>query len=341
MVCVNGSKGIGTGFSCDIPAYNPVQITKYIMSKLEDVQPNKHPIIEPYYEGFKGTISKLSKQKYLIKGRYSIVGTDVIQITELPVGTWTEDYKAFIESLMDDKDKKRKKKIWVKSYIDMSTDTEIDFTIKLLPGTINKLLPKKSDHGCNLLEKTFRLYTTKTETNMYLFDHEQKLSKYENVYGIIEAYFPVRLKMYHERKAYMIKQLERDVQILHNKARFIEEQCDDIIDLRRKKREQVIELLISRDYSVIDGDEDYKYLRSMRIEQMEEENMKKLRAERDLKIAELEKLKETDPKDMWRDELAILTTHYKKYKKNRMHRISGTSKKKISVKKKARVKKKN
>jgi DNA topoisomerase-2 len=340
MVCVNGSKGIGTGFSCDIPAYNPVQITKYIISKLEDVQPVKHPIIEPYYEGFKGTISKLSKQKYLIKGCYSIVGTDVIQITELPVGTWTEDYKAFIESLMDDRDKNRKKKIWVKSYTDMSTDTEIDFTIKLIPGTINKLLPKKSDHGCNLLEKTFRLYTTKTETNMYLFDHEQKLSKYENVYGIIEAYFPIRLKMYHERKAYMIKQLERDVQILHNKARFIEEQCDDVIDLRRKKREQVIELLTGRNYSVIDGDTDYKYLRSMRIEQMEEENMKKLRGERDLKIAELEKLKATDPKDMWRDELSVLTTHYKKYKKNRMHRISGTSKKKISIKKKVRVKKK-
>jgi len=104
---------------------------------------------------------------------------------------------------------------------------------------------------------------------------------------------------------------------------------------------QIIKINAPGDYSVIDGDEDYKYLRSMRIEQMEEENMKKLRAERDLKIAELEKLKETDPKDMWRDELAILTTHYKKYKKNRMHRISGTSKKKISVKKKARVKKKN
>jgi hypothetical protein len=58
-----------------------------------------------------------------------------------------------------------------------------------------------------------------------------------------------------------------------------------------------------------------------------------------LKIAELEKLKATDPKDMWRDELTILTTNYKKYKKNRIQRMSGTTKKKV-VKKKVRVKKK-
>ena len=35
---------------------------------------------------------------------------DTIKITELPVGTWTEPYKAFLETLMEDKDKKVKKK---------------------------------------------------------------------------------------------------------------------------------------------------------------------------------------------------------------------------------------
>ena len=44
---------------------------------------------------------------------------------------------------MDDKDKKSKAKVFVKSYTDMSTDTDVDFTVKLISGTINKLLPKK------------------------------------------------------------------------------------------------------------------------------------------------------------------------------------------------------
>jgi DNA topoisomerase-2 len=337
MACVNGGKGIGTGFSCDIPSYNPLQIIKYLKYKLNNTQ--SKPNIEVYYEGFKGTIQKLQNQKYLIKGNYEIVGTDQIRVTELPVGTWTEDYKAFLETLMDDKNKKGK--VWVKSYTDMSTDTEVDFNIKLVSGTINRLLPKKADYGCTLLEKTFRLYTTKTETNMYLFDHNQKLSKYDNVYDIIDTYFPVRLDMYQKRKEHMIKQLEREVMILHNKARFIEEQCEDIIDLRKKKKAQVIAMLETRQYDVIDEDEDFKYLRSMRIEQVEEENIKKLRDERDSKIKELELLKKTTPETMWNTELDTLVTQYKSYTKNRANRMKGV-KSKLKVKKKkgkAKIKK--
>ena len=64
---------------------------------------------------------------------------------------------------------------------------------------------------------------------------------------------------------------------MSNKARFIEEQCENIIDLRKKKKHQVIELLKTRNYNVVDQDDEYKYLRQMRLEMVEEENMIKLR----------------------------------------------------------------
>ena len=72
--------------------------------------------------------------------------------------------------------------------------------------------------------------------------------------------------------------------MLTNKARFIEEQCQDIIDLRRKKKNVVIELLKTRNYDVMDGDNEYKYLRQMKLEMVEEENIVKLRKECDEKI---------------------------------------------------------
>jgi DNA topoisomerase-2 len=147
--------------------------------------------------------------------------------------------------------------------------------------------------------------------------------------------------MYQKRKEHMIKQLEREVMILHNKARFIEEQCEDIIDLRKKKKAQVIAMLETRQYDVIDEDEDFKYLRSMRIEQVEEENIKKLRDERDSKIKELELLKKTTPETMWNTELDTLVTQYKSYTKNRANRMKGV-KSKLKVKKKkgkAKIKK--
>ena len=150
------------------------------------------------------------KDRYLIKGTYEIIGTDLIRITELPVGIWTEDYKEFIESLIEHKEsKKAKSSFLVKSYTDMSTDTDIDFKITLIPGTVNRLIPKKTEYGCNELEKKFKLYTTKTTTNMYLFDAQQKLKKYKTIDSIIDDYIPVRIDAYRLRIAHMIRVLER------------------------------------------------------------------------------------------------------------------------------------
>ena len=340
MIAINGAKGIGTGFSCDIPPHNTLDIIAYIQAKLGNTV---LPEINVYYEGFTGSITKVKKDRYLIKGKYEIIGTDLIRVTELPVGTWTEDYKEFLESMIENKDSKKSKKSYiVKSYTDMSTDTEIDFKIKLVQGTINRLLPKKVEYSCNELEKKFRLYTTKTTTNMYLFDSEQKLKKYKTIASIIDDYIPVRMKTYQDRITYLIQQLEREVLILSNKARFIQEQCDDIIDMRRKKQAEVIALLGSRDYDIIDEDTDYKYLRTMRIEQVEEENIAKLLDECRKKLTELAELRKQTPTTMWQYELKEIRDKYIQYQLDRRERQKGSGKKIVKrKKKKVKVKQKN
>jgi len=98
MVLVNGAKGIGTGFSTEILCYNPMTIIKYLKTKLEKKESElKEIVFTPFYEGFNGTIVKIDSNtdyaKYLVKGTYKVVGPDKIRITELPVGTWTEDFK--------------------------------------------------------------------------------------------------------------------------------------------------------------------------------------------------------------------------------------------------------
>ena len=96
MILVNGSKGIGTGFSTDIMCYNPLDIIRYLKYKLDgDLISCDSITFMPYYEGFEGTITQIGEadNKYLIKGKYDVVGPDKIRITELPVGLWTEDYK--------------------------------------------------------------------------------------------------------------------------------------------------------------------------------------------------------------------------------------------------------
>lgn len=338
MVVVNGGKGIGTGFSYEGLSYNPKTVVKYLKCVIKNEKFTGKFL--PYYEGFKGTISKIEHQKYLIKGLYKVLDYKTIQIIELPIGTWTVNYKNYLESLMETNDKNGKKvQPLIKEIHDLSTDSTVDIRIKFVNNQMQKLITntKKGDYGCNLLEKKLKLYTTKTETNMFLFDKNQRLKKYDSVESIINEYIVERLKGYKNRKKNMIQSLEREVILLSNRARFIEEQCENIIDLRKKKKHEVIELLKTRNYNVIDQDEEYKYLRQMRLEMVEEENIIKLRKERDEKMKQLELLKNTSESKMWLRDLKDFEKHYNKYLIEREDRMYGKvtkRKKKIKIKKK-------
>jgi len=330
MILVNGSKGIGTGFSTDIMSYDPLQVISYLKSKLNSEEYNLDFI--PYYEGFQGTIEKISDSKFLIKGRYEKVGPDKIRITELPVGFWTENFKEHLEYLIEPGLDKEGKKIAsiVKDYDDMSKDTTIDFTITLQKGKIEELEATSADYNCNGIEKLFKLYTTNTNTNMHLFDATDKLKKYEKVENIIDDYFETRLQMYQTRKSYMIDALEKELVLLSNKARYIKENLDDTIDLRKKKKEQVIQMLKEKGYNIIGDDEEYRYLTKMPMDSVTDENVEKIFKEQASKELELETIKSTTINQMWSSELENLREEYLLYKEERQRHMNGSETKKKS-----------
>jgi DNA topoisomerase-2 len=328
MILINGSKGIGTGFSTDIMCYNPLQVIAYLTTKLHGETYNNSFV--PYYEGFQGTIEKISESRFLIKGKYEKVASDKIRVTELPVGLWTETFKEHLEELIDpgvDKDGKKLVPI-IKDYDDMSKDTTIDFTITFQKGKIEELETTKYDYNCNGIEKLLKLYTTNTTTNMHLFDADDKLKKYERVEEIIDDYFETRLKMYHIRKEYLIDTLEKELVILSNKARYIQELIDDTIDLRKKKKVEIISMLEEKEYDMIDDDNEYKYLIRMPMDSVSEENVNKLNKEHKDKSDELERIKEITIQQMWLSELYELEKEYIQYRDERIQIASGTMEKK-------------
>lgn len=343
MVLINGSKGIGTGFSTDIMCYNPLVIIDYLKNKLmyiDDINNNSIDFI-PYYEGFKGEITKISDDKFLIKGVYEKMADDKIKVTELPVGYWTEDFKELIEDLIEpgqDKDGKKNPSI-IKDYEDMSKDTNVDFTITFAKGKLSELEQSKGDHGCNGLEKVLKLYTTNTTTNMHLFDSKDTLQKYENVSDIINAYYDIRLNLYQDRKNYMINAITKELVLLSNKARYIKENLDGTIDLRKKKKEQVILMLEAKSYDKLDNDEEYKYLVKMPMDSVTEENVDRLLNDKGNKELELEQIKNTNINTMWLNELNQLKEQYIEYKEERARLMSGEEKKKKVISKGTTVKK--
>jgi DNA topoisomerase-2 len=221
----------------------------------------------------------------------------------------------------------------------MSKDTNVDFTITFAKGKLEELEKSKGDYDCNGLEKLLKLYTTNTTTNMHLFDANDTLQKYDKVSDIIDTYYETRLKMYETRKAYMIDALEKELVLLSNKAKYIKENLDGTIDLRKKKKEQVIELLKSKGYDNIDDDEEYKYLVKMPMDSVTEENVDKLLKDKGNKELELETIKNTTINKMWVSEIDNLRELYVEYKAERSRLMSGEETKKKKVVSKGVVKK--
>ena len=335
MILVNGTKGIGTGFSTDIMCYNPAQIIAYIKHKLAGVAVAAAPTIEPFYKNFKGTIRRVSDTRYLFKGCYTILDEKKIRITELPIGTWTDDYKSFLENLIEphagggkdkdkDKDGAANSAPIVKDYNDMSTDTHVDITVTMAANIIKTYSEKATEFECNMLEKVLGLYTTQSTTNMNLFDSKEKLIKYSSAEEIVDSYSITRLEFYVKRKDALIAALRKELMVLSNRARYITELLEDKIDLRRKTNKQLVDLLKERKYDSMDADKDadeqsgqgqqgYKYLLKLPMDSVSEENVHKLLNEKEKKDKELSELSSKSVEEMWVKDLEELEVEYNKF----------------------------
>ena len=107
MALVNGTKGIGTGFSTEIMCYNPRDIIAYLKNKLLGLQDKIE--FSPFYDGFTGTTERVSDTKFVFKGRYEKIDANKIRVTELPVGFWTDSFKELCMYVGTKKSKEIKK----------------------------------------------------------------------------------------------------------------------------------------------------------------------------------------------------------------------------------------
>ena len=54
----------------------------------------------PWWRGFKGEIKQVSKQKYDVYGIIRKLDDTTVEIVELPIHRWTQNYKADLETMM-------------------------------------------------------------------------------------------------------------------------------------------------------------------------------------------------------------------------------------------------
>uniref|UniRef100_A0A8C5XVJ7 DNA topoisomerase 2 n=1 Tax=Microcebus murinus TaxID=30608 RepID=A0A8C5XVJ7_MICMU len=304
-----------TGWSCKIPNFDVREVV--ITSGL------------PSYKNFKGTIEELAPNQYVISGEVAILDSTTIEISELPIRTWTQTYKEqVLEPMLNGTEKTPP---LITDYREYHTDTTVKFVVKMTEGK----LAEAERVG---LHKVFKLQTSLTCNSMVLFDHVGCLKKYDTVLDILRDFFELRLKYYGLRKEWLLGMLGAESAKLNNQARFILEKIEGKIIIENKPKKEIIKVLIQRGYdsdpvkawkeaqqkvpdeeeneesdneketeksdSVTDSGPTFNYLLDMPLWYLTKEKKDELCKLRKEKEQELDTLRKKTPSDLWKEDLA-------------------------------------
>lgn len=335
MILVNGAKGIGTGWSTDIPSFNPKEIIQYVKSKilLDDLN---H--IHSYYKSFDGKITE-EKDRWNYHGIIEKINDYRYKIKELPIRYSTSsfidrlNYLAELGNLESSKiavakkkekadelvkNAKKLKAYWtpnpiISSFTNHSTVDKINFDITFR----EPITPEEVISALGLVQSI-------KNTNMVAFDSENIITKFEGIDEIIDEWYCVRYNLYEKRIKKMIDELKFEIKMMMNKCRFIEENIKKIIDVKNIPKATIIKTLEERKYDKLPNKESYTeedmteenisydYLLNMKIYSLTKEKYESLKQ----KIEELQnKLKEYESlcaEELWINDLDELEKHLNK-----------------------------
>lgn len=238
MILVNGSRGIGTGFSTHIPNFEPGAIIGALRLMMKGKTP---PPLTPWYRGFTGKVERKGR-KWYTHGKISIKNDTTVEITELPVGMWTDPYREYLDSLEYDSTEQNVAKKAKQCLVSHSkgvnhSETDVHLILKFKASVLSKLKenPKKLWDILKLSESS-----SSSVTNLHMFDPIGNMVKFKAVDGILRAFYHIRLAFYQKRRQYMLQRLQNEVEHLDEKIRFIMGIVNDIVQIYKKKDPDVL-----------------------------------------------------------------------------------------------------
>ena len=213
---LNGSEGIGTGFSSVIPSFNHKDIIKSMIQYIETGSPRK---LKPWVRNYNEQVRVDKNKKIHFKMGFKEI-SGKIYIVELPRGYDAKKVYKYLNKFIDED--------FIKDYIDSSVDNSI--MIELLfkrgqqpsleeveekMGTSSSLSPNYtliSERGVKVLDKPEeiieifteqRLVVVKRRYELLILDAKERLSKNKEIIRFIkEKHYAVAEKKAN-RKAYV------------------------------------------------------------------------------------------------------------------------------------------
>lgn len=341
LLVINGSVGIGTGYSTDIPPHNPRDVVAALQERLSgSVATLEGRTLTPWWAGFKGTVSKKDDVTWQTRALYTWNDAKCsVVVTELPVGVWIKDYKTFLDKMTAEgaaaavktaaaKEKtpkaktpakkkketdsssrgssaqKYKDKPILKDFEDTCNDVDVNFTLFLDPEYYAEAKKNPAD-----LEKRFKLVNSWKTTNMTCFDTGMTLDKFATVGDIMEAFFERRLELYEARRQHQIAVLKKQIVELDAKARFIQGVVEKRITLLNAEDAVILRDLKALDLPALSAEGEgeglagYEYLLRMRVDRLKKSSVEDAQKELMKARAQLETLERTTSSMLWSADL--------------------------------------
>ena len=302
-ILINGcTAGIGTGWSCFVPQYNPLDLVecvkiwlkkKTIFEESEEGLFSLLPELTPWYNGYTGTIKKINDQKFESYGIFEKTTQrqqTIVKVTELPIGLWTEKFKDYLEDLLEQKK--------IKAMKNYSKPDIVHFEITELP-----------DFELNY--DSLKLKTSINLTNMVLFTREGRLQRFEMIDDIIEYFCQVRYEYYEKRKINQLKVMKEQLEWLQNKHKFLEEIMNDTLVIHKRSEQEIVKDLVSKNYKSSNTESPcFDYLLNMNIRSMSQDKINSLQKDINNLNQNIKNLENTNESSMWINDLDKFTQQY-------------------------------
>lgn len=310
MVLVNGAFGIATGWSCFVPNYNPEEVIR-VCEQMARGETDISFGLVPWYQNYDGEIRMdESEDNVFHTFGHAFFDTEngerFITITELPVGRWSHDFVDWIREhhVCTKYSPSAKERLRFASEVRSQCSVYRVHIYVVVHQEAVQLL------GESKILDLLKLKDTKKTTNMFLFDSQEKLRKFESIADIFKEFGEARLSTYEKRRLKQLDILNGEVELLENKRRYVLGIRDETIDFRWP-RSQKNEFLASSSYQLCE--DSYKYLTDMNASSFGDDEVAKLEAKILSVQGEIDELKNTNPSQMWIKELAELREAYATY----------------------------
>lgn len=225
-VLANGARGIASGFSTLIPAFNPLDLVCWIRRWLKTGGGGEGSLT-PWYRGFHGSIKKTDDCNWTSRGNLE-QEKGFWHVRELPIGLWTSKFKEYLENMAS-----VKRKSLVTSISAYNTPNTIHFKFRVAKDFFPTIDVR---HNFSILQQNHSL------RNMTALNKDGIPEKFRSAEEILKKFCVFRLELYEKRRSFLYRNAKKSLTKVRFQVAYLNAIFEGKISMRQPESDLALDL---------------------------------------------------------------------------------------------------